>query len=242
MPSNYWLKLYHEMLNDPKMIRLSDRLYRRTIELFLLAGDYDQEGDLPPLTDMAIYLRLSADHLETDLVELASVGIVSQMDGEWNVTNFSRRQAAMSDVERQRRKRDRKRKGEYYSDGHEPVTKRETDRDIDLDKETDRDTPLTFKEIQKTIETLIGIMPNGKAGADAIDEIEKMGAAKKDIENGVEWLKNNTNKTIRYYGSLVGPTRTAMAKRIQDEPAKKPEKAKVAIKVDFGDGIEERKV
>jgi len=29
MGSPYWIKLYHEILNDPKMGRLPDRLWRR---------------------------------------------------------------------------------------------------------------------------------------------------------------------------------------------------------------------
>ena len=43
MPSKYWIKLYHEVLDDPKMARLPDRLYRRCIEVFLLAG---KSGDV----------------------------------------------------------------------------------------------------------------------------------------------------------------------------------------------------
>ena len=44
MASRYWIKLYHEILEDPKMGRLSDRQFRRVIELFLLAGDCEMDG------------------------------------------------------------------------------------------------------------------------------------------------------------------------------------------------------
>ena len=41
MGAKFWIKLYHEILDDPKMGRMPDRLWRRTIELFLLAGELD---------------------------------------------------------------------------------------------------------------------------------------------------------------------------------------------------------
>lgn len=44
MASKYWIKLYHEILDDHKMGRLPDRLWRRVIELILLAGEQDDEG------------------------------------------------------------------------------------------------------------------------------------------------------------------------------------------------------
>lgn len=30
--ANYWIKLYHEILDDPLMATMPDRLWRRTIE------------------------------------------------------------------------------------------------------------------------------------------------------------------------------------------------------------------
>ena len=62
MASKYWIKLYHEILDDPKMGRLPDALFRRAIEFFLIAGERGREGDLPPLADIA--WRLRADEIE----------------------------------------------------------------------------------------------------------------------------------------------------------------------------------
>src|SRR3990167_3953516 len=67
MPSKYWIKLYHEILDDPKMGLLNDRLYRRTIEMFLMAGDNEKEGTLPPIEHMAWRLRVSPEELEPDV-------------------------------------------------------------------------------------------------------------------------------------------------------------------------------
>ena len=57
MASRYWIKLYHEILDDPKMGRLTDRQYRRVIELFLMAGDCEMDGGLPALVDIDLRLR-----------------------------------------------------------------------------------------------------------------------------------------------------------------------------------------
>ena len=150
MKSHYWLKLYHEILDDAKMGRLPDRLWRRTIELFLMAGEEHDGGHLPPLEDMAWRLRLNDDELRQDLEALAQIEIVTQLDnGMWFVTNFAERQSAMSNAERQQRYRDRKRKDKYYCDDNETEesqdnngTVTECNADIDIDKDTDVDTKI----------------------------------------------------------------------------------------------------
>jgi len=143
--SYYWIKLYHEILDDAKMGRLPDRLWRRAIELFLMAGEEHDNGALPSLADIAWRLRLDDDALLEDLQALAEVNIVTQLeDGSWFVTNFADRQSAMSNAERQKRYRDRKHQDQYYGNGqdvdqsqasNDNVTKRNADIDIDIDTE-----------------------------------------------------------------------------------------------------------
>lgn len=123
MKSNYWMKLYFEILHDPKMSKLSDRQWRRTIELFLLAGEHELDGSLPPVEDIAWQLRTSVKALEIDLSKIAEFGIVSrQADGTWVVTNFEKRNAPVTGTERIRNYRVTKRNEEYQS----PVTERYT--------------------------------------------------------------------------------------------------------------------
>ena len=146
MPSKYWIKLYHEILDDPKMGRLPDRLWRRTIEIFLLAGDLDCDGALPTVADMAWRLRADPADLEADLIELATVGIVTrQDDGQWIVTQFAERQAPVSAAERGQRFRERQRRQEYYDTPTEPERDANgafADTDTESDTESDTDTEL----------------------------------------------------------------------------------------------------
>ena len=67
MTGSYWIKLYHEILDDPKMGRLPDKLFRRVIELFLIAGETHENGKLPSIDDMAWRLRLDPEELEKDI-------------------------------------------------------------------------------------------------------------------------------------------------------------------------------
>jgi len=109
MKSTYWIKLYLEMLDDPKMGRMNDRLYRRTVETLLFAGEMGDGGFLPTLEDMSWRLRTTPEQLETDLIELSLVGILSFNDvrGRWFVNNFAERQKPSSAAERMRRYRKR---------------------------------------------------------------------------------------------------------------------------------------
>lgn len=110
MSNNYWIKLYHEILDDPKMGRLSDSAYRRCIELFLMAGrDGNDDGTLPDFDDIAWKLRVSNQQLQQDLAELEAAGIVEIVDGNPFVTNFAKRQAKISNAEKQKAYRERKR-------------------------------------------------------------------------------------------------------------------------------------
>ena len=115
MASTYWIKLYHEILHDRKMAQLSDHLYRRVIELFLLAGETDQDGALPDVADMAWTLRTDETAMLDDLRAIAKVGIVTDTGKGWVVTNFAERQAPIDPDERVRRHRERKVKDAYYT-------------------------------------------------------------------------------------------------------------------------------
>jgi len=116
MASKYWIKLYHEMLDDPKVGRMSDRLCWRMIQCFLLAGEIDRDGLLQATQDMAWRFRMDKEELETDLIELQQHGILEFRDGIWFVLKFADRQAPVESTERWRRWRDRQRKKEYYGE------------------------------------------------------------------------------------------------------------------------------
>ena len=89
-----WIKLYLEILDDSKMGRMPDLLWRRTIELFLIAGESDKDGLLPPVEDLAWRLRTTVEEMAGSLNALA--GVVEQTPQGWFVTKFKDRQYSES--------------------------------------------------------------------------------------------------------------------------------------------------
>jgi hypothetical protein len=147
MSAKYWIKLYHEILYDPKMARMNNDLWRRTIELFLLAGEIDGDGSLPSLDDMAWKLRLNSEQLETELAELQKVGIISVISGKYVVTKFAERQTFMPKAEYMRRKRGEVQKQEYYQPPTNPLPESyQSVTNGNADTDTDTDTDKTRKE------------------------------------------------------------------------------------------------
>lgn len=142
MASYYWIKLYHEILDDPKMGRMPAELFRRAIELFLVAGEYRHGGDLPAMTDIAWRLRADEGELAAQMVELEALAILCRnADGGWRVVHFAKRQAPSPAMERMSRSREKAR-AEYFQDKnirYEDVTIRNTDTDKEEEKELKAD-------------------------------------------------------------------------------------------------------
>lgn len=145
----YWIKLYTEILKDPKMGRLTDRQFRTCINLFALAGEHDQEGALPSVADMSWTLRMDETELLDNLNELAKVGIVRCINDTWLVCKWQERQAkapsAAPDKVLQRvhdyRQRQRNESVTTLQDEvKRGVTPPETETDIETETETDTES------------------------------------------------------------------------------------------------------
>ena len=116
MNKKFWIKLYLEILDDPKMGRLPDHLWKFAVELFLLAGREGNDGSLPPLAEMAWTLRVPEEKVLEDIRSLVEVGVVhacathpgtgEEKEGVWCVTHFQERQKCES-YERVKRYRER---------------------------------------------------------------------------------------------------------------------------------------
>ncbi|MBE0699670.1 MAG: hypothetical protein IH586_22320 [Anaerolineaceae bacterium] len=239
--ADYWIKLYHELLDDPKMALLPDRLWRRTIELFLLAGKVNKNGLLPETAEVAWMLRCKSDEIQLDMDQIAMAGIIYKVDDGWMVAKFEERQAPVPDKVRKQKQRERDHKREYY--GSEPITElsrivtqiTDTDTEADTEADTERDSarasesqqkPDAFDLIQAEIESVIGL-PQGSEAVNAIQELVTIGAEACDIQEAADWYRSN-GKTIHSARSLIGPVKTALMKRKQQSRAPTPEKFKKA--------------
>jgi DnaD/phage-associated family protein len=77
-------------------------------ELFLLAGENEQQGKLPSMADICWSLRVDPEALLLDLQSLAVKNIeITELRGEdWWITKFAKRQAPSANAKRQKRYRD----------------------------------------------------------------------------------------------------------------------------------------
>jgi DNA-binding transcriptional regulator YhcF (GntR family) len=109
----FWIKLWLDILHDPKMALLPDRLWRRAVECFCMAGERGDDGFLPSLEEMAWILRMNIEILESQLVELQNVSILNVIDGRWMVVAFEERQRPSTSAERSKQHRKRQKQKQY---------------------------------------------------------------------------------------------------------------------------------
>lgn len=86
-----WIKLYTEILHDPKMGRMTDRQWRVCVSLFAMAGEKDEDGALPPVSDMAWTLRLPEPDVLAVLEMLERVDIARREGDDWLLIHFEER-------------------------------------------------------------------------------------------------------------------------------------------------------
>lgn len=103
----HWFRFYGDALNDPKIIKLSDQLYRAWSGLLCIASK--NNGVLPPVEDIAIMLRVTVSHAEEMVSELIARELIDKdKRGTMTPHNWRKRQYK-SDVSTARVKQFRKR-------------------------------------------------------------------------------------------------------------------------------------
>ena len=197
MSSKYWIKLYHEILDDPKMGMMPEILFGRCMKLFLIAGDFERDGELPPVEHIAWRLRRSPEEIESDLIELQRLGIAMNKEGVWSVKNWKKRQGPMPEAERSRRRRADQHRQEYAEHGpahmgastpSRPDTDRNRDRltvaelDTDIDIDTEEDSTTTTP-----IDTNSGAFKAAVHLAEALGKDNPKNWAFKGLKDGWIW-------------------------------------------------------
>ena len=139
--AGYWLKLYTEIIEDPKYHRLSDQAKLGMIELMVLAKKYDKDGDLPCLDDICFHTRREKEWWIPVIEELQGITYLVVNGSCERIRKFAERQAPVDATERQRMYRDKLQKHEYSVNN--PVTevsRNVTESRVDTDTERERDT------------------------------------------------------------------------------------------------------
>jgi hypothetical protein len=118
-----WFRLYANILNDPKVQLLPDRLFKFWINCLAITSD--QRGYLPAPREIAFRLRLSLTEVEDDLAILMTHGLVDAVtvDGKTQLQPhnwFAWQPPSYYSTERvrkwRRNKRETKRNGDVTAD------------------------------------------------------------------------------------------------------------------------------
>lgn len=200
--ADYWIKLYLEMLDDPKMATLPDHQYKAMIEFMLCAGRENKDGILPDIQSMSWLLRRSEEEIESELKFLESwkktddhPGMIMYLDGKWIVTNYKKRQAPVPGKERQAKFRKTLHSEEYSCNENvtnplRNVTQIITDTESYTESETDTDHNPAATEINifQLFEDEIGSLT--PLVSDTLQDWEK--------EYSPEWVADAIKEAVKH--------------------------------------------
>lgn len=187
----HWIKLYCEILHDPKMGKMSDHLWRRCIEIFLLAGEIGKDGALPTEEDMAYILRCKPSELTTDIAKLRGVGIVELVDNRWVVSKFAYRQAPSDAAIRMRNYREQLRNSNNNS-SVTPINQNQSQNRTEQNQSQKRDDDgLVFEMFENNICIL-----NARMAEQLGDAIDTYGRDR--VIEGIKIASDNNGRTVKY--------------------------------------------
>jgi hypothetical protein len=101
-----WLRLYHEVLDDPKVQRLDPVVFKAWVNLLCLASRSQPRGVLPGIEDIAFALRMGTDETNAAVELLVARGLIDRTKSGLAMHNWEARQFKSDNVsERVRRHR-----------------------------------------------------------------------------------------------------------------------------------------
>lgn len=175
-----WFRFYDESLNDPKVLRLSDELYRAWTILLCLTSKND--GVLPSADDIAITLRMKLAKVCEWLTKLHAGELLDKTETGFQPHNWNGRQYK-SDVstERVKRFRNGQRNVSETPDETSPETEQKqiTEKKIDQPSAIDRE----FEEFWEAYPRRDGANPKAPA-AKLFRSAVKAGTPAADIISG----------------------------------------------------------
>lgn len=142
-----WFRLYNEIIDDPKVAKMTPEMFKVFIFLLCLASDFEQNGDIPlSRRELSWRLRIPIKKINSYLDRLNELNIITE-NPVISLINWDKRQfASDSSKERVKRYRQRHCNVTVTPDVTPPDTDTEQNR-IDTDTDTDKKPLPPFKEI-----------------------------------------------------------------------------------------------
>jgi hypothetical protein len=129
-----WLRLYHSVLDDPKVQRLSAADFKFWINALICASQNTPRGVLPDIDHLAFRLHSSREAVEKRLKTSQEVGLIHFENGFYRIHNWDARQFSSDDInQRVTRHRGKKRNvtGNVTRNGSETPSDTDTDTDTE---------------------------------------------------------------------------------------------------------------
>lgn len=79
---------YPELIDNPKMAKLPDKIWRRLVELFLIAKVTTNDGNLPNAESLAWKLRVPLSEIIPDLLSLEENGFIQKISNTYFIKNY----------------------------------------------------------------------------------------------------------------------------------------------------------
>lgn len=148
-----WLRLYSEVLNDPKIQRLPIAERWHWVELLCLANEREDRGSLPSITDIAFALRISEPKAKAIISNLTKAGLVDEGAEQLRMHGWNKRQPTSDNAaERMANKR-------RTSSEHVPLrlekTREEENRE-EQEEEEEENAPLSRRPIFVLYDSYMG--------------------------------------------------------------------------------------
>lgn len=231
-----WVKLYTEMLDDIKLIGLTDSQKWRFVQLLMFAGECDAGGAFVTgesrvtHEEIAWRLRISVTELEKDIEVLTKIGILAIENDVLIIKNFLQRQGPTQAEKREQwQTRQKKKRDKAKTEGEDENVTRDSRVSHALEEEEEEEedgeeaatTPpqlspfvqMSAKMSNKLHMNETQTLTGQKKWNDAINELLNIpGLMDCDIDSAMAYMDSN-KMTITGPWSLVGPVRIAASKR-----------------------------
>jgi len=149
-----WFRFYDDAINDPKILKLSDKLFRFWTGILCVASKND--GRIPLLEDVALMLRMKPEKAAELFEELVTAGLIDINETGACPHNWSGRQFK-SDVSTERVKR--------FRNGRRNVSVTPPDTESDTERKKDASptaTPLNDEtEVYRRGKEILGVNSGG---------------------------------------------------------------------------------
>ena len=174
-----WIRLYTELLNDPKVQMLPPDVFKAYINLLCIAGQNDKNGEIPAdQMSLAFMLRLPENELDRVIVMLINQKLIDKTENGMAIHGWKSRQyesdtdpTRFERVKRFREKQDKndnqkvKRVSHAFRNGNETCIDTDTDTDTETENINNTYTPTVPDADAPVVETLTPTDPVKKPKA-----------------------------------------------------------------------------